>query len=118
MAITSSLLSRLASVPTSGVYAAVVRQALPPLSSALASSGGEGQEKWLAGAALEQLCGVLQGAPAEGGVGDGFVAQLGPVLFGKIKEVADRDAIQVQVPSFTLLEGHADDMGISMRLQR
>ena len=118
MAITSSLLTRLASVPTPGVYAAVVRQALPPLSSALASSGGEGQEKWLAGAALEQLCGVLQGAPAEGGVGDGFVAQLGPVLFGKIKEVADRDAIQVQVPSFTLLEGHADDMGISMRLQR
>lgn len=95
MAITSSLLTRLASVPTPGVYNAVVRQALPPLCVALASSGGEGQDKWIAGAALEQLCGLLQGAPAEGGVGDGFVAQLGPVLFGKIKDIADRDAIQV-----------------------
>ena len=96
MAITSSLLTRLASVPTPGVYSAVVRQALPPLCAALASAGGEGQDKWLAGAALEQLCGLLQGAPGEGGVGEGFVAQLGPVLFGKIKEIADRDAIQVR----------------------
>ncbi|KIP03840.1 hypothetical protein PHLGIDRAFT_31632 [Phlebiopsis gigantea 11061_1 CR5-6] len=103
MAITSSLLTRLASVPTPGVYNAVVRQALPPLCVALASSGGEGQDKWIAGAALEQLCGLLQGAPAEGGVGDGFVSQLGPVLFGKIKDIADRDAIQYAITALTLL---------------
>ena len=98
MAITSSLLTRLASVSTPGVYAAVIRQALPPLCAAIAASDPQGQEKWLAGAALEQLCGVLQGAPVEGGVGEGFVAQLGPVLFSRIRGIADRDAIQVYVP--------------------
>lgn len=100
MAIMSSLLTRLASVSTPGVYNAVIRQALPAICGALANSNSQGQDKWLAGAALEQLCGLLQGAPAEGGVGDGLVAQLGPVLFGRIKEIADRDAIQVSCNLF------------------
>ena len=96
MAITSGLLTRLASVPTPGVYNSIIRRALPPLCSALASATAEGQERFLAAAALEQLCGLLQGAPAEGGVGEGFVSQLGPVLFTKIRQVQDRDAIQVR----------------------
>ncbi|GJE89716.1 ARM repeat-containing protein [Phanerochaete sordida] len=103
MAITSALLSRLSSVPTPGVYAAVMRQTLPPLCSALARATTEGQERFYAAAALEQLCGLLQGAPSEGGVGEGFVAQLGPVLFTKIRQVQDRDAIQYAITALTLL---------------
>lgn len=103
MAITSSLLTRLASVPTPGVYATVVRQSLPLLCATLANATSEGQERFYASAALEQLCGLLQGAPAEGGVGEGFVAQLGPVLFSKIRQVQDRDAIQYAITALTLL---------------
>lgn len=100
LGLTSSLLSHLAGVPNPAVYATVVRQALPALCGAIGSP-----EDAVAAAALEQLGGLLEGAPAEGGVGEGFVAQLGPVLFEKLRTTQDRNAIQVRRSSRFGLRG-------------
>lgn len=92
MAVMSTILSRLASAPVPGIYEAVARQSLPPLCAAIGKT--EGEDKWIAAAALEQLSGLLQGAP-EGNIGSGFIDTLAPALFACLRTTKDRDAIQV-----------------------
>lgn len=98
MAVMSAIIQRLAGAPAQGIYETVVRQALPVLCEAIGR--GEGDDKWIAAAALEQLAGLLQGAP-EGNLGSGFIDTLAPALFACLRTTKDRDAIQVgcRVPS-------------------
>lgn len=93
MAIMSAILQRLASAPVPGIYETVIRQSLPTLCEAIAK--GEGDDKWIAAAALEQVSGLLQGAP-EDNLGSGFVDALAPALFSCLRTNKDRDAIQVK----------------------
>lgn len=94
MAVMSTILSRLASAPVHGLYETVVRQSLSPLCEAIGKT--EGDDKWIAAAALEQLSGLLQGAP-EGNIGSGFIDTLAPALFACLRTTKDRDAIQVRL---------------------
>lgn len=71
-----------------GVYEAVVGAALPRLCQAIATAHGD--DVGIAGAALEQVSALLQGAP-DGHLGDGLVGTLAPCLF---REIEDRNAIQ------------------------
>lgn len=100
MAVMSTILTRLASAPISGIYETVVRQSLPTLCEAIsrstASADKDDSNKWIAAAALEQLSGLLQGAP-EGNLGGGFVETLAPPLFACLRITKDRDAIQVSL---------------------
>ena len=93
MAVMSTILSRLASAPVPGLYETVVRQSLSPLCVAIGKT--EGDDKWIAAAALEQLSGLLQGAP-DGNIGSGFIDTLAPALFACLRTTKDRDAIQVR----------------------
>ena len=93
MAVMSTILSRLASAPVPGLYETVVRQSLSPLCEAIGKT--EGDDKWIAAAALEQLSGLLQGAP-DGNIGSGFIDTLAPALFACLRTTKDRDAIQVR----------------------
>ncbi|KAI0347862.1 ARM repeat-containing protein [Trametopsis cervina] len=100
MAVMSTILSRLASAPVAGLYETVARQALPPLCEAIRR--GDGDDKWIAAAALEQISGLLQGAP-EGHIGSGFIETLAPALFGCLRATKDRDAIQYGITCLTLI---------------
>ena len=71
------------------MYEAVVGAALPQLCEAITTAQGE--DSGIAGAALEQVAALLQGAP-EGNLGEGFLNTLGPHLFAPME---DRNAIQV-----------------------
>lgn len=92
MAVMSTILQRLASAPVADIYETVMSRALPVLCEAI--NREEGDDRWIAAAALEQLSGLLQGAP-EGNLGAGFIGTLAPALFSCLRATKDRDAIQV-----------------------
>ncbi|QRV80350.1 importin-9 [Ceratobasidium sp. AG-Ba] len=81
-------------------YQATVSQALPPLTSALASVSSE--ETWVTSSALEIITSLMQGTQ-EGQLGQGFFATLGPALFKAIGEAEDRDIIQNGIECLTLI---------------
>ena len=83
-------MTRLVEIPGPGVYEAVVGVALPHLCQAFATA--QGKDLGIAGAALEQVSALLQGAP-DGRLGEGLVNALAPCLFGTLE---DRNAIQVR----------------------
>ncbi|KAJ3527044.1 hypothetical protein NM688_g8180 [Phlebia brevispora] len=93
----SVILTRLVEIPMPGVYEAVVGAALPHLCHAIASAQGE--DIGIAGAALEQVSALLEGAPT-GHLGEGFVNTLAPCLFGQME---DRNAIQWAITSLALI---------------
>ena len=86
----SVILTRLVQIPIPGVYEAVVKVALPHLCHAIMTA--EGDDLGMAGAGLEQVSALLQGAP-NGSLGPGFVDALAPCLF---RTMEDRNAIQVR----------------------
>lgn len=90
----TDILTSLASSPAAGIYETVVKQALPPLSNALASAKPE--ESWVASSAIELVTSLVKGSP-EAGIGEGFFALLAPNLFKCLGEAEDRDIIQVNL---------------------
>lgn len=92
ISIMSDVLESLASSSAPGVYAAVVQQALPTLTNAIATYATT--DSWIASAAVELANSLVEGAP-EGGLGDGFLALLAPSLFACLHTTEDRETIQV-----------------------
>jgi hypothetical protein len=91
LSIFTEIFTSLASSTSTGVYETVVKQALPTLCTAIASS--KPQEAWIAGSAIDLISSLVRGAP-EGGLGDGFFALLAPSLFSCLSEAEDRDVLQ------------------------
>ncbi|KAG2358745.1 ARM repeat-containing protein [Suillus spraguei] len=91
LSIFTEIFTSLASSTGTGVYETVVKQALPTLCTAIASS--KPQEAWIAGSAIDLISSLVRGAP-EGGLGDGFFALLAPSLFSCLSEAEDRDVLQ------------------------
>ncbi|KAJ1302683.1 hypothetical protein OPQ81_002999 [Rhizoctonia solani] len=81
-------------------YQATVSQALPSLSTALASASKD--ETWVTSSALEIITGLMRGVH-EGQLGQGFFAHLGPALFKSLEETEDRDVIQNGIECLTLI---------------
>ncbi|KAG5638025.1 hypothetical protein H0H81_002226 [Sphagnurus paluster] len=100
LSILTDILATLAGSPTNGIYEAVVKQALPPLSSAIASS--KPTESWVSGSAIELITSLVQGSP-ESGVGEGFFAMLAPNLFEALGETDDRDVLQNGIACLTII---------------
>lgn len=88
----SDVLKTLASSQNAGVYEAVVHQALPSLSSAIAAASDS--ESWIPETAIDLIAALASGAPKEG-LGNGFFAALAPALFKTLKAAEDRDTLQV-----------------------
>jgi hypothetical protein len=101
----TDILTSLASSPASGIYETVVKQALPPLSHAIAAAKPE--ESWVAGSAIELVTSLVKGSP-EAGLGEGFFALLAPNLFKCLGDAEDRDIIQVST-LFTTIEHQLND---------
>ncbi|KAG2743701.1 ARM repeat-containing protein [Suillus brevipes Sb2] len=91
LSIFTEIFTSLASSTGTGVYETVVKQALPTLCTAIASS--KPREAWIAGSAIDLISSLVRGAP-EGGLGDGFFALLAPSLFSCLSEAEDRDVLQ------------------------
>lgn len=84
-------LSNVSGAPAPGTYQTVVSQCLPRLCQAIASAN----DQWyICGHAIDLVSNLVQGAP-DSGLGDGFVAQFAPALFGVLSAAEDRDVIQV-----------------------
>ncbi|KAG9127318.1 hypothetical protein FRC07_014851 [Ceratobasidium sp. 392] len=81
-------------------YQTTVTQALPLLSTALASVSSD--ETWITSSALEIITSLMRGAQ-EGQLGQGFFATLGPALFKAIGEAEDREVIQNGIECLTLI---------------
>jgi importin-9 len=92
LSILTDILESLASSPANGVYETVVKQALPPLSNAIANAKPE--ESWIAGSGIELVSSLIRGSPPSG-LGEGFFALLAPNLFKCLTEAEDRDILQV-----------------------
>lgn len=92
LSILTDILGSLASSSASGVYEAVVKQALPTLCHAIAVAKAD--ESWVAGSAIDLVGGLVSGAP-ESGLGEGFFPLLAPSLFKCLQEAEDRDVLQV-----------------------
>lgn len=92
LSILTDILESLAKSSTSGIYETVVKQALPPLSNAIANA--KQGESWIASSAIDLVSSLVKGAP-ESGVGEGFFALLAPGLFKCLGEADDRDVLQV-----------------------
>ncbi|KZV81039.1 ARM repeat-containing protein [Exidia glandulosa HHB12029] len=73
-------------------YQAALTSSLSRLCATLVEARVE--ESWVASSALQLVIALLQGAPAEGGLGDGVFAQLAPGLFGALERIDDRDVLQ------------------------
>ncbi|KAG6841729.1 hypothetical protein C0991_007615 [Blastosporella zonata] len=96
----TDIFTTLARSPASGVYEVVVKQALPPLSAAIASASAD--ESWVAGSAIEIVTSIIQGSP-ESGLGEGFFALVAPNLFKCLGESADRDVLQNGIVCLTVV---------------
>jgi importin-9 len=70
----------------------VVKQALPTLCNAMGSI--KPSESWVIASAIELVSSLVRGAP-ERGLGGGFFAVLAPNLFNCLRDVEDRDVLQV-----------------------
>ncbi|KAG6911255.1 hypothetical protein DXG01_002093 [Tephrocybe rancida] len=96
----TDIFSTLTASSAHGVYEAVVKQALPPLSVAIASAKAE--ESWVAGSAIELVTSLVQGSP-ESGLGEGFFALFAPNLFKCLGEAEDRDVLQNGIVCLTVV---------------
>ncbi len=92
ISILTDILTTLAGASASGIYEVVVKNALPPLSIAIANAKKE--ESWITSSAIDLVTSLVRGAP-ESGLGEGFFALLAPALFACLGEAEDRDVIQV-----------------------
>ena len=93
----SGILEAIAHFPAPGVYEALVKAALPPLSQALGSPGPD--SSWIWSSALDLLTGIIRGVDSEKGLGEGFFAAIAPPLFKCLGETEDRDVLQVRAVS-------------------
>jgi hypothetical protein len=89
----ADIIQELASSSGEGIYETVVKQALPILVDAIGSAKSE--ESWITSAAIEFAQSLIQGSPAEKGLGEGFFALLAPNLFQCLDQADDRDVLQV-----------------------
>lgn len=91
VSVIGDILSNVSGAPSPGVYQTVVANSLPRLCEAIATAN----DKWhICEHAIDLVGGLVQGAP-ESGLGDGFIAQFAPSLFGSLTTAEDRDVIQV-----------------------
>ncbi|KAG6857312.1 hypothetical protein H0H87_006505 [Tephrocybe sp. NHM501043] len=100
LSILTDIFATLSGSSAPGIYEAVVKQALPPLSVAVASASAE--ESWIAGTAIELITSLVQGSP-ERGLGDGFFALVAPNLFKCLGEAGDRDVLQNGIVCLTVV---------------
>ncbi|KAF5384768.1 hypothetical protein D9615_001050 [Tricholomella constricta] len=96
----TDILATLAGSATNTIYETVVKQALPPLSNAIAAAKPE--DSWIAGSAIELVASLAQGSP-ESGLGEGFFALLAPNLFKCLGETEDRDVLQHGISCLTVV---------------
>ncbi|KAG5349551.1 hypothetical protein C0989_003209 [Termitomyces sp. Mn162] len=83
-----------------GVHETVVRQALPPLTSAIASA--KENEPWIPESAIEFITSFIEGSPGTG-LGEGFFALVAPSLFKCLGEAEDRDVLQSGISCLTAI---------------
>lgn len=92
ISVLTDILYNLASSKNNGIYEVVVKQALPPLVSAIGSTKKE--ESWIAASGIELVSGLVRGGP-ESGLGEGFFQVLAASLFSCLSATEDRDVLQV-----------------------
>ncbi|EJD54369.1 ARM repeat-containing protein [Auricularia subglabra TFB-10046 SS5] len=105
-----------------GQYQAAAATCLPRLSATLGSF--QPAESWVAGSAIQIIVALFRGAPADGGLGEGVVAQLAPVLFAVLERTDDRDVLQNGIICITLILrkdsaqfiAYPDGLGLVLRL--
>lgn len=90
----SGILETIARSPSSGVYEALIKAALPALRQALESSGPD--SSWISSSALDLLTGIIRGVDSGKGLGEGFFAAIAPPLFACLRGAEDRDVLQVR----------------------
>ncbi|KAG5644159.1 hypothetical protein DXG03_009054 [Asterophora parasitica] len=98
LSILTDVLARLAGSPN--IYETVVKNALPPLTNAIAAAKAD--ESWVVGSAIDLIISLIKGAP-ESGLGEGFFALLAPNLFKYLNETEDRDVIQHGISCLTVI---------------
>ncbi|KAG6896763.1 hypothetical protein C0992_006277, partial [Termitomyces sp. T32_za158] len=96
--ILADIFTNLAASSSSGIYETIVKQALPPLTSAIASAKAD--ESWIAESAIEFITSFVQGSP-EIGLGEGFFALVAPSLFKCLGETEDRVVLQNGITCLT-----------------
>jgi len=100
-------------------YETSVQQALPVLIDAIRRSTRSAAENpspetgsggvslsdgaWLGGSAIDLVCSLIEGAPKDSGLGEGFFAHLAPALFACLDSAEDRDVLQNGVTCLTLI---------------
>lgn len=89
----SGILETIAHFPSSGVYEALIKAALPALCQALGSSGPD--SSWIVSSALDLLTGIIRGVDNGKGLGEGFFVAVASPLFNCLREAEDRDVLQV-----------------------
>lgn len=97
LSIFPDIITSLTGSSQSGIYEAVVKQALPPLCNSIAHATLE--ESWIASSAIELVGSIVKGAPPTG-LGEGFFAMLAPSLFKCLGDAEDRDVLQVNTSLF------------------
>jgi len=97
LSLLNDVLLSIVSSKAPGVYETAVKQALPRLTAAIASSNAN--EWWVASSALELAGSLARGAP-ETGLGEGFFITIAPTLFECLRVAEDRDVLQVQTFSY------------------
>ncbi|TEB38615.1 ARM repeat-containing protein [Coprinellus micaceus] len=97
----ADIIQELASSSGEGIYETVVKQALPILVDAIGLAKSE--ESWITSAAIEFAQSLVQGSPAEKGLGEGFFALLAPNLFQCLDQADDRDVLQNGITCLTLV---------------
>ncbi|KAH0591342.1 hypothetical protein H2248_001421 [Termitomyces sp. 'cryptogamus'] len=96
----TDIFTNLAASHALGVHETVVRQALPPLTSAIASA--KENEPWIPESAIEFITSFIEGSPGTG-LGEGFFALVAPSLFKCLGEAEDRDVLQSGISCLTAI---------------
>ncbi|KAG6885829.1 hypothetical protein C0993_009221 [Termitomyces sp. T159_Od127] len=98
--ILADIFTNLAASSSPGVYETVVKQALPALTSAIASAKAD--ESWIAESAIDFITSFVQGSP-ETGLGGGFFALVAPNVFKCLGETEDRVVLQNGISCLTAI---------------
>ncbi|KAF8634940.1 hypothetical protein AX15_000671 [Amanita polypyramis BW_CC] len=89
--------SSMATSAANGVYETVVKQALPRLTSAMASA--KPTECWISSSAIDLINSIVEGR--DHGLAEGFFAHVAPSLFKCLAETEDRDILQNAIHCLT-----------------
>ncbi|KAF8832761.1 hypothetical protein HHX47_DHR1001493 [Lentinula edodes] len=99
LSIFPDIINSLAASDVPGIYATVVKQALPLLCNSISVATAD--QSYVAGSAIELVSSLVKAST--NGLGEGFFPHLAPSLFKCLSDVEDRDVLQNGITCLTLI---------------